>query len=202
MQNPLPDNDLKTARQICRDLRHGSPASLLVLYNRYQNLFSAFAKRRLFNADTDHVDDILANFWIELLNGKAICKFKGKSSLQTYLTVILNRRIIDANRKLDRDKDLGKNIEKTDIESASDSRIAQSPENILMKKEAQRLVRKAIDQLEEISPRDANYLKMHLDGLTYEEMAKIDMPDDHYNPKKLKKKTDAINLKQGMLEIK
>jgi hypothetical protein len=36
---------------------------------------------------------VLTKFWLELLNGKTICRYSGKASLQTYLTVILNRRI-------------------------------------------------------------------------------------------------------------
>jgi RNA polymerase sigma-70 factor (ECF subfamily) len=191
MENLTPAEGYELAQQVCKDLCSGQPEAFMQLYNRYQRFLAAFAKRRLFDADPSHVDEILSNYWIELLNGKAICDFKGQASLRTYLTGILNWRIIDANRKSERDKNLRKIIERNEIESESDFRSAQSPENSLLDKENQKLVYSTLMQLEEKSPRDANLIKMHLDGLTYEEMAKAELHDD-LNPGKLKKKTDAI----------
>lgn len=75
MENQPPDKGYEFAQQVCRDLRSGKPEALMALYNRYQNFFAALAKRRLFDADPYHTDEILANFWKELLNGKATCSF-------------------------------------------------------------------------------------------------------------------------------
>ena len=91
--------DYQLAYQICRELRSGNRDALLVLYHNYQQLFVAFAKRRLFCNEVNDVDGLLTNFWIELLDGRSICRFRGEASLRTYLLVILNRRIIDANRR-------------------------------------------------------------------------------------------------------
>jgi RNA polymerase sigma-70 factor (ECF subfamily) len=67
-------------------------------------LFAAFARHRLFDRDPHGIESVLSTFWLELLNGKAICKYSGNASLLTYLMVILNRRIIDANRKFERER--------------------------------------------------------------------------------------------------
>ena len=192
MEHRTPDEGYEFAQQVCKDLRAGRSEALMGLYNRYQKFFAAFASRRVFDADPNQVDEVLSKFWIEMLNGNAICNFKGQSSLRTYLTVILNRRIIDANRKYDRDKNLRKIIEKNEINSEPDSPAAQTPENSLLDKETQNLVYSSLMQLEEKSPRDANLIKMHLEGLTYEEMAKAELHSDDLNPGNLKKKTDAI----------
>lgn len=192
MENQPPNICYELARRLCRDLRSGHPQALVTLYHRYQNFFAAFAKRRLFDADPYNVDEVLANFWIELLNGKAICNFKGQSSLQTYLTVILNRRIIDANRKYDRDRKSQMLIRKQIGDAAPEFQHMQSPEDELIGKERHKLILEALSQLEEASPRDADLIRMHLAGLTYEEMAKAEIKDEILDSKKLKQKTAAV----------
>ena len=192
MKNQPSNKCYELAQQVCRELRSGHPKALVTLYNKYQNFFAAFARRRLFDADPYNVDEILANFWIELLNGKAICNFNGQSSLQTYLTVMLNRRIIDANRKYDRDKKSQMIIRQQTGDAAPESQHMQSPEDELIGKERHRLILEALSQLEKASPRDADLIRMHLAGLTYEEMAKARIRDETLDSKKLKKKTDAV----------
>lgn len=182
MEHQTPVGGYEFAQQVCKDLRAGRSEALLVIYNRYQNFFAALASRRVFDADPNQVDEVLSKFWIEMLNGKAICNFKGQSSLRTYLTGILNRRIIDANRKYERDRNLCEIIERYEFESEADSRAAPVPENSLLDKEKQNLFYSSLMQLEEKSPRDANLIKMHLEGLTYEEMAKAEIQDDDLNP--------------------
>jgi hypothetical protein len=49
MENQPPDKGYELAQQVCKDLRSGHPEALITLYNRYQNFFAAFAKRRLFD---------------------------------------------------------------------------------------------------------------------------------------------------------
>jgi RNA polymerase sigma factor (sigma-70 family) len=192
MENRPPDNGYELAQQVCKNLRTGHPEALMILYNRYQNFFAAFAKKRLFDDGPCNVDDILANFWIELLNGKAICNFKGQSSLQTYLTVILNRRIIDVNRKYERSRNSQfANYSQTD-DISPESQHIQSPEDELIGKEQHSLILEALSQLEKTSPRDANLIRMHLEGMTYEEMAKAETRHENCDDSRLKKKTDAI----------
>jgi len=192
METQPPHKCYELAQQICRDLGSGHPDALITLYKRYQNFFAAFAKKRLFDDTTCNVDEVLSNFWIELLNGKAICNFKGQSTLQTYLTVMLNRRIIDANRKYARDRNSQMAIQKQTRDAEPGCRHFQSPEDELIGKEQQRLIFEALRQLEDVSPRDANLIRMHLEGLTYEEMAKAEIKGENCDPQKLKKKTDAV----------
>ena len=192
MANQPPENGYESARQICKNLRAGQSEALTPLYFRYQNFFAAFAKKRLYNAAPYNVEEVLGNFWIELLNGKAICNFKGQSSLQTYLTVILNRRIIDANRRYDRNRISQIIIREQTFDAAPDFQHIQSPEDELIDKEQHRLILEALLQLEQASPRDANLIRMHLAGLTYEDMAKAELKGENCSPKKLKQKTDAV----------
>jgi RNA polymerase sigma-70 factor (ECF subfamily) len=86
--------DFKLAQRICNELRSGNPEALSELYHKYHVFFSAFTRQRLFITSDYPIDHVLSDFWVELLNAKAICDYKGKASLRTYLTLILSRRII------------------------------------------------------------------------------------------------------------
>ena len=94
------NSDFILAQRICDKLRSGNREAILELYHKHHVYFSAFSRQRLFNTDQHQIENVLSDYWIELLNSKAICAYKGKASLRTYLTVILGRRIIDANRKI------------------------------------------------------------------------------------------------------
>jgi RNA polymerase sigma-70 factor (ECF subfamily) len=182
--------DYDLGHEICRKLRAGYRNTIMELYNRYAHLFVAFARHRLFDRDPHGIESVLSKFWLELLNAKAICKYNGTASLQTYLTVILNRRIIDANRKFERER---KAEPVPDENDANDHNFTQqTPETELMAKEQRKLIQKALVQLSDQSPRDANLIRMNLEGLSYEQMAARELNGKSADPEELKRKVDAL----------
>ena len=182
--------DYDLGRKICQDLRSGYRSAIMELYNRYAHLFAAFARRRFFSDDPHEVESLLTKFWLEMLQGKAICRYSGKASLQTYLTVILNRRIIDANRKFERErKSAPITSENEIIDCGSDQ---QTPEMTLIAKEQRKLIQKALVQLSGQSPRDADLIRMNLEGLNYEQMAARELNGDSTDREELKRKVEAI----------
>ena len=66
------------------------------------------------------------------------------------------------------------------------------PADKLIRKEQQKLIHDALLQLAVISPRDASLIRMHLAGMTYEEMAAKELHANEKHIIKIKKKTDAI----------
>ena len=185
-------SDFILARRICNELRSGNTDALSELYHKYHVFFSAFTRQRLFIASDYPIDNVLSDFWVELLNAKAICDYEGKASLRTYLTLILSRRIIDANRKIKKEK-ASRSAFEDHVEAIPDNEALEpSPEDDLLKKEMQTLMHEALLQMAEISPRDAKLIKMHFEGMTYEEMAQKELNGKKISPRILKKKTNAI----------
>jgi RNA polymerase sigma factor (sigma-70 family) len=184
------DHDL--GQKICRELRSGNRSAILELYHKFGQFFAAFTRNRLFEGYPHEVENVLSNFWLELLNGKAICKYSGKASLRTYLTVILNRRIIDTNRKFERERNSTALANENESGAVDHNYDQQTPEKKLIIKEQQRLIQKALVQLSDISPRDANLIRMNLEGLSYEQMAERELNGDKADPDELKRKVDAI----------
>ncbi len=182
--------DYDLGRKICRDLRSGYRSAIMELYNRYAHLFAAFARQRFFSNDPHGVESVLTQFWLELLNGKAICRYSGKASLQTYLTVILNRRIIDANRKFERERKAAPIKSENEVNDCSPD--PQTPETTLIAKEQRKLIQKALVALSDQSPRDANLIRMNLEGLNYEQMAVRELDGASSDPEALKRKVEAI----------
>lgn len=186
------NKDIFIAQRICNELRSGNTEAISELYHKYHVFFSAFARQRLFISGEYQIDNVLSDFWVELLNAKAICAYKGKASLRTYLTLILSRRIIDANRKIKKEKASGIAYKEQGNAIPDNDNLQQSPENDIQKRELRKLMHEALLQFAEISPRDVNLIRMHLEGMTYEEMAKKELQAEKIHPKKLKQKTDAI----------
>jgi len=92
--------DLALAQETCAELRSGNNDAILPVYQKYHPLFMGYTRRRIRAfIDDSRTISILDDFWVELLNAKAICDFKGISSLKTYLFKILNFRIIDDVRR-------------------------------------------------------------------------------------------------------
>ena len=182
--------DYDLGQEICRKLRAGYRNTIMELYNRYAHLFATFVRHRLFDKDPHGVESVLSKFWLELLNGKAICKYNGRASLQTYLTVILNRRIIDANRKFERKRRAEPAAPENEQNAQRHTR--QTPETELMAKQQHRLIQKALVQLSDQSPRDANLIRMNLEGLSYEQMATRELNGRSADPEELTRKVDAI----------
>ena len=88
--------DFRLAQKICKELLNKNKKALQELFYKFQKMFVAIAKKRLYSNDPYQAEFILSNFWIELLNAKAICDYKAKASLKTYLLIILYRRIAGA----------------------------------------------------------------------------------------------------------
>jgi RNA polymerase sigma-70 factor (ECF subfamily) len=168
-------DDYHLSQEICDRLRSGDHESVLKIYSKYHILFNAFDK-----------------FWIELLNAKAICSYQGKTSLRNYLLTILNRRIIDANRKWVRDNNQKRQIEKLVVENSEEKCVEVSPEEKLINKEKMRLIHEALLQLETLSTRDAYLMKMYLEGLSYKEMAEREVNPGNADGSTVNKKINAI----------
>ena len=184
--------DYDLGQKICRELRSGNSSAILELYHRYGRFFAAFTRFRSFEDDPHGVENVLSNFWLELINARAICKYNGRASLRTYLTVILNRRIIDANRKFERKRN-SSSIETQNETKGCDLHYDQkTPEKQLIIKEQQRLIQKALLKLSDTCPRDANLIRMNLEGLSYEQMAERELNGAKANAAELKRRVDAI----------
>ena len=184
--------DYALAQDICRHLKACRNEAILTLYHEHHRFFVAFTRRRIFNVENDQIEAVLSNFWTELLNSKAICSYEGKASLRTYLLTILNRRIIDANRRFQRAIKL---TEVLDDQMANASDIPDgeaSPEDLLLQKERKKVVHDTLIQLSEKSPRDAAFIRMHLNGLSYKKMAEQELNTRMAEGRELGKRADSI----------
>jgi RNA polymerase sigma-70 factor (ECF subfamily) len=182
--------DYDLGQKICQDLRSDYRSAIIELYNRYAHLFAAFARYRYFGNDTHGVESVLTKFWLELLNGKTICRYSGKASLQTYLKVILNRRIIDANRKFEHKRRAAPVTDEYVVNDQTPDR--QTPETTLIAKQQRKLIQKALVHLSDQSPRDANLIRMNLKGLSYEQMAVRELNGESTDSEELECKVEAI----------
>ena len=186
-------DDVALAQETCTELRAGNNDAILPVYHKYHPIFMGYARRRIkdFNDDS-RATSIVDDFWVELLNAKAICDFKGISSLKTYLFKILNFRIIDNVRRAGRQNAYASNISggDNDIDGVGDDGV--SPEKDLMAKEKVRLVHETLLMLTDSSPTDAYLMKMHMEGMSYQEMAEKLIGNKPKSDRELKKKTDAV----------
>jgi RNA polymerase sigma-70 factor (ECF subfamily) len=184
--------DLELAQEACMELRAGNKDAIRPVYIKYQPMFMGYTRRRVHSSDDDRATSILSDFWVELLNAKAICDFKGLSSLKTYLFKILNFRIIDSVRRTKRQRAYicttsgGDN----DVDGPGDDDV--SPEEGVMHKETIRLTHETLLMLTDSSPTDANLVKLHLEGMSYQEMAEKTLAGKSFSDKELKKKATAI----------
>jgi RNA polymerase sigma-70 factor (ECF subfamily) len=184
--------DLELARQLCVELRSGNNEAILNLYNMYQPFFFGFAGRRLYSPDYDKVQTLLNDFWVELLNGRAICGYEGKASLLNYLIKILKYKIIDSIRRDSRRKEPNRNAGEWRDETETVNDSPSSPEQDLIKKEKQKIIHEALLMLSAVSPKDAHLVRIHLDGLSYRQMAQLELSDMKHNKAETDKKTNAI----------
>lgn len=177
--------EFRLAKKICNELLAGNKKAIVDLYRNYQQMFFNFAHRRIFNKETGHVESVLTNFWIELLNAKAICSYQARASFKSYLMTILKRRIIDDNRKFER---YPSNV--TMIDDEGDT--SPSPEDIVIKEQHKRIVKEALLMLTDNSPKDADLIRMNLSGLTYRQMAEKELNNKKINNDVIQKRTDSI----------
>jgi RNA polymerase sigma factor (sigma-70 family) len=184
--------DLLLAQRVCDELLSDNKNAILGIYNIYHLFFLEFTKRRLYSPEPDKVQTILTNFWVELLNARAICDYEGRASLRNYLLKILKWRIIDSIRKNGRRKGFtdSSDDEENPVEKIDDN--SPSPKQNLLQKERQKIIHSVLMMLSMESPKDALLVKMHLDDLTYREMAEQELSGMNYNEAELNKKTNAI----------
>ena len=185
-------DDYILSQEICERLRSGDNESVVKVYSRYHVLFNAFARKRLMVNEHSQAEIIVNKFWIELLNARAICGYQGKTSLRNYLLTILNRRIIDANRKWLRENKQKQKMAQSAVENSDGNCAEISPEDIVLNKERMRLIHEALLKLETISTRDAYLMKMHLEGLSYKEMAEREIAPRDGDVRALSRKMNAI----------
>lgn len=184
--------DLVMAQEACAEILAGNNEAILPLYQQYHPFFFSFTKRRLNATDTEAATSILTDFWVELLNGDAICAFKGLASLKTYLFKILKFRIIDHVRRDNRQGGDQKNISHQDHEIDGFQSEDDSPEQSMMDKEKVKLVHESLLKLSETSPTDAYLVKMHLEGMEYTQMAEKLLAGQNPSPRDVRKKVNAI----------
>jgi len=185
--------DLVLAQETCSELRAGNNEAILPVYNKYHPLFMGYTRKRIRAfSDDSRATTIVDDFWVELLNAKAICEFKGLSALKTYLFKILNFRIVDDVRREKRQGAYVNNISNDDNDIDGFGSDDVSPEKDLMDKEKVRLVHETLLMLTENSPNDAYLVKMHMEGMNYQQMAEKLLGHKPKSEKDLKKKTDAV----------
>jgi RNA polymerase sigma-70 factor (ECF subfamily) len=126
------------------------------------------------------------------LNSKAICSYAGKAALRTFLLTILNRRIIDANRKFQRDMKFTEILDDQPINAADIPDTVKSPEDLVLQKERQKVVHDTLVRLSESAPKDAAFIRMHLNGLSYKKMAEQEFNGQDKAAGELQRKVDSI----------
>jgi len=171
--------DFQTAQRICNQIRSGNLEAITELYQVYHHRFLAFAKARLRSNPSASPEDVISKFWIELLNGKAICRYKGinSASLCSFLLNILTYRILDHLRSIGKrtkqemnEAESGRNGDRKKYLSPIDSENPKGLTNSEMV--LRQFVHDSLLTLSEKSPKDAELIKLHLlEGWTYTEIA-------------------------------
>lgn len=181
-----PHKDYTFADKICDKLLSGSTRirnwAIEAVIGRYQYAFKPFISKRLCNCKALEADEVLDDFWMELMNGKAICNYHGRSgaSLKSYLTRRLIWHINGAIRKCQNIRvknQKTQDIIKTNHNNNDDGTTEPSPEHTLIAGEVTEIINQSLDELSKDRPLDASYIKMRLlEGMTYEEIASISSP--------------------------
>jgi len=151
------ESDLEKAQRICQQIqKYGNKAAIIELYEQYHPFFIAFALSRLYNPD--NAEDVVSAFWVELLNGNAICGYKAinNASLKSFLTRILRWRIINAN-----------NNNRFEIHPPPESDHVHTIQEEIIKK----MVHRGLRQLETVNPRCAKLIRLYLKGFSHKEKA-------------------------------
>lgn len=192
MVDQIHKKDYALAQKICKHLKAGRNEAILALYHEHHAFFLAFTRHRIYHAEHDQIEAVLSNFWIELLNSKAICSYAGKATLRTFLLTILNHRIIDANRRFQREIKLSEVVDDQHAISSDIADDEKSPEELVLQKERKKVVHDTLVQLSKKSPKDAAFIRMHLNGFSYKKMAQRDLISRSTEKAELGKRVDSI----------
>lgn len=190
--------DRELAEKVCKEIRRGNREAIVEIYQRFHPFFRRVVQKQM--GSKGQKDDLLADFWLGLLNGNAICAYEGinNAALRTYLTKILLLRIIDLQRKIGRQEKrfVSPFVQEDDGEEDYLSKVAadseSSPDDLMIEKQRSRIFQNALLLLHEMSPPDANYIRMRMKGLTYAEMAEQDSDTDKTDIQAVGRKADAI----------
>lgn len=177
--------DCEFAEKICAALRNGQRKKIEEVYDRFQLKFISFAKKRLYCFGAyEYAESVVNKYWLELMNGKYICRYQGKGSLEKYLRRRLNDRI--KNKIIQLMKAPKEPLPQPPRESLEDKYISEQIKH--------RIIYASLLALKEESPRDAYYIQMYLEGMTYEEMARHELAHENPDEAKIRKKTRAIKV--------
>ena len=203
------------AQKICLALRKGEIQAIEKVYNykRFHRRFLIFAQKQLFRyGDYEYPESVVSKYWIELTDGKYICKYNGSGSLKNYLMLRLKDRIKNEICKVEKvqakvtlfsecvatpgdvrseddqiDSFIHKNISQGETS-------CQTPDDQLISKQKKQIFYDSLFELETEHPRDAYYIKMRLDGMTYKQMAQNELGCENTDEAVVKKKADAIKV--------
>jgi RNA polymerase sigma factor (sigma-70 family) len=201
-KNDLPEairEDIERARRICDELIAGNKRAIEELVFKYSDHFKRFAQSRLSKEAEIDWEDVLSDFWVQLLDGRIICDFLNdpktqtgrKSSLKWYLMCILSRRIIDAIRSRERRRN--KNEAYRENQEIISGDTERNPDDILLQKEKKMLIKRALILLSESDPIAARRIRMHFfDGKTHSEIARQELGKPNPGADELRKKEQAI----------
>lgn len=134
------------------------------------------AKSRSIRLGTQDCEDLASEVFLAIVSNdfSVLRRFRGESSLATYLTVIARRIVVRELLKRKTTSTLGAGLEK---EIAGDNGSSKAEERISNREEVERL-------LEELDGTEADVVRMyHLDGKSYQEISAIvGMPENSIGP--------------------
>jgi hypothetical protein len=190
------EEDHALAQRVCRELGEGVRDGFAEIFLRYAPDLEGFAYSQLYWKDKQTVHDVLGAYWERLLDGRVLCRYDARASLQTYLTAVLKYQIRTVNKRMKRHKK--RTIELTEAARALQSEavnldrfpgepgsgttmgervLRRSPGSRLLSRDTQRLQREVIHEaLLRLSKRKAVWGELawfRLCGLTYGEIALV-----------------------------
>lgn len=201
MEQVKHQDDYKFAQRICKELRAGRTAAIKEVYSRYKKDCRHFLRCQAKGETSKRIEDIWNRFWLELLNGNAICGFTGRMSLRSLFFKLINYRIQDEWRRVQRDRrgvspssfqEKGMSEDEFLSAAAMDSHDAMSAEDQMIIKQRDQIIRKTLLNLAETDPIDANLVKMHLKEMTYGAMAARELAGRNSDHKTLERRRVAI----------
>ena len=171
------ESDLEKAQRVCQQIqKHGNTSAVIEIYEQYHHFFIAFARRRLY--DPSNAEDVVSAFWVEILNGNAICGYRAinNASLKTFLVRILRWRISNANK------------------SQFEILTPPPPDQVYGIKEEfiKRLIHNGLNKLETVNPRCARLIRLNLKGFTNKEKAIRMLDSQSYTNSDLEREINNI----------
>jgi len=203
-------SDYAFAQRLCVALRNIQEEVIEKLSKRFHRRFLAFAKNRLRTLSAHYEHDALSvmnKYWIELSKGDYICKYEGRGTLENYLMRRLKARIIDKKRKMLRTKedsfsqvlvnpgDDRPEDEQIDAAIYKNNSQGRTPDQQLASEQLKQILYESLFELKTKYPRDADYIKMYLDGMTYKEMAQHELASCNPDEETVRKRTNTIKVR-------